>query len=58
MAKNKPDFVDGTTKKPEENATRIGQWEWYNNMVVFWLLHLVVNEIAESVVYCRTTSEI
>lgn len=58
MAKNKLGFVKGTTKKPESRLPQIAQWERCNNMVFFWLLHSLMNDTTESVVYCETASEI
>lgn len=58
LVKNKLSFVNGSMKKPVSGSNRLGRWERCNNMVISWLLYSVVNDIAESIVYCRTAYEI
>lgn len=57
MTKNKLGFVNGNMKKPESDSNRLTQWERCNNMMISWLLHSVVSDIVESIVYCGTANE-
>lgn len=57
-AKNKLGFVNGECEIPDSNSSDLQNWERCNNMVISWLLNSLVKELAESVVYATTASEI
>lgn len=54
-AKNKLVFIDGTCKAPESDSPDFKFWDRTNNMVTLWLLNSLSKEIADSVIYSKTT---
>ncbi|KAL8161352.1 LOW QUALITY PROTEIN: hypothetical protein V2J09_012841 [Rumex salicifolius] len=58
IAKHKIGFVNGSCPKPPSDSPLCAQWERCNNMVISWLLHSVKQEIADSVLFCRTARQI
>lgn len=58
MTKNKLGFVKGSCKKPDSDSHLLSLWQRSNSMVLSWLLHSVVAEIGESIVYCDSAFEI
>lgn len=56
--KNKLLFVTGGCAKPDEGTPLEMQWKRCNSMVISWLLHSVKKEIAETLLYYNTASEI
>ncbi|KAH0679196.1 hypothetical protein KY284_020281 [Solanum tuberosum] len=56
--KNKLGFINGTCKKPEEDAPLFEQWRRCNDMVLAWLLNSLSREIAESVIYSQTAEDL
>ncbi|KAH0683595.1 hypothetical protein KY290_022218 [Solanum tuberosum] len=57
-AKNKLGFINGTCKKPEDDAPLFEQWRRCNDMVLAWLLNSLSREIAESVIYSQTAEDL
>nr|XP_016499766.1 PREDICTED: uncharacterized protein LOC107818295 [Nicotiana tabacum] len=57
-AKNKLGFIDGTISVPVASAASLKLWSRCNDMVISWLLNSLSKEIAESVLYSKTTREI
>ena len=57
-AKNKLSFVKGECSKPANNSSLLPLWERCNSMVISWLLHSVNKEIASSIIYTPTASQI
>jgi len=57
-AKNKFGFINGTCKKPKEDAPLFEQWRRCNDMVLAWLLNSLSREIAESVIYSQTAEDL
>ena len=48
-AKNKVEFVDGSTLEPLKNDRMYGAWRHCNNMVVSWIVHSVSISIRQSI---------
>jgi len=44
-AKNKLQFVDGSTIEPEKTDPMYGAWKRCNNMVVSWIVHSVFHKL-------------
>ncbi|XP_021753583.1 uncharacterized protein LOC110718953 [Chenopodium quinoa] len=57
-AKNKLGFVDGSLIKPAVTSDLYLAWERCNNMIISWLLGVLEQDIARSVLYFSTTREI
>lgn len=57
IAKNKLGFVKGTCEKPK-SGSKVSLWERCDNLVIYWLLHSVEPEIANSIMYCNISCEI
>lgn len=57
-AKNKLYFVDGTYLHPKLDDLMYGVWNRCNIMVISWILNSVSREIADSLIYIPTASEI
>ncbi|KAK9683303.1 hypothetical protein RND81_10G130400 [Saponaria officinalis] len=57
-AKNKLCFVDGTKTKPSSTDPTAKNWQRCNDMVFSWLLNVLSNEIANSVLYCESAQAI
>ncbi|XP_057249208.1 uncharacterized protein LOC125496070 [Beta vulgaris subsp. vulgaris] len=57
-AKNKIGFVNGTIPKPSSTDSLFNAWERCNNMLISWLLGALDQNIARSVLYFGTASEI
>ncbi|KAL5550239.1 hypothetical protein UlMin_000415 [Ulmus minor] len=51
IAKNKLCFVDGSIDKPSVDHPVYGLWFRCNNMVMSWILHFVLKDIVESIMY-------
>lgn len=56
--KNKSRVIDGSTKEPEAGTNHHWAWSGSNNMVIFWLLNFLSQEICESVIYYSTVKAI
>ncbi|XP_070036371.1 uncharacterized protein [Nicotiana tomentosiformis] len=57
-AKNKLNFIDGTYSEPDSSSINFKQWNRYNDMVISWLLNSLSKDIAESVLYSKTATNI
>ncbi|XP_074328450.1 uncharacterized protein LOC141666359 [Apium graveolens] len=57
-AKNKIGFVDGTITKPVFNDSNQKAWERCNSMLISWLLGVLSQNIARSVLYFQSAREI
>lgn len=51
-AKNKTGFIDGTIDKPDVTQKA---WDRCNNMMISWILGVLNQDIARSVLYFNTT---
>ena len=58
IAKNKLCVVDGTLRKPSDNASHMKAWERCNDMVLGWLIASLNRVIAKSMMYNKYASEI
>ncbi|GJT34119.1 putative retrotransposon copia-like protein [Tanacetum coccineum] len=58
FAKNKVGLVDGSIKKPTEDATNYVLWMRCDAMVKGWLITTMEKDIRTSVKYANTTSKI
>ncbi|XP_031269397.1 uncharacterized protein LOC116127880 [Pistacia vera] len=56
--KNKLGIVDGTFKTPNPTSQTYKQWVQANDMVMSWLIHLMVPELAQSIIYADTAQAI
>ena len=57
-AKNKTGFVNGTITKPEITDFVYQAWDRCNSMLTGWILGVLDQDIARSVLYFSTTREI
>ncbi|KAL4573125.1 hypothetical protein LXL04_019920 [Taraxacum kok-saghyz] len=57
-AKNKIGFVDGTVSQPAADSSNYASWYKVNSMVISWFLNSLHQNIAESVLFLQTASEI
>ena len=57
-AKNKLSFGNGTYEKPGDGSQLLPLWERCNSMVISWLLHSVQKDIAASIIYNPTATQI
>ena len=57
-AKNKMQFIDGSTPKPEKTDPMYQAWKRCNNMVVSWLTHSVSPFIRQSILWMKKSEEI
>ena len=57
-AKNKVGFIDGTIAKPLITDDHYRSWERCNSMMISWLLGVLDQTIARSVLYFRTSRDI
>ncbi|XP_073133534.1 uncharacterized protein [Henckelia pumila] len=57
-AKNKLRFIDFTIQFPRSDDLLYGSWIRCNIMVISWLLNSITREIADSLMYMTTASEI
>ncbi|KAL5555896.1 hypothetical protein UlMin_038132 [Ulmus minor] len=51
VAKNKLCFVDGSIDKPSIDDPVYGLWSRCKSMVMSWILHFILKDIAESIMY-------
>ncbi|XP_073129375.1 uncharacterized protein [Henckelia pumila] len=56
--KNKIDFINGTVEKPKNNDGKFQIWERCNHMVLFWILNSVESDIAGSIIYTESATDI
>ncbi|XP_074361132.1 uncharacterized protein LOC141701358 [Apium graveolens] len=56
--KNKTGFVDGTIDKPNMTYDIYKAWDRCNNMMISWILGVLDEDIARSVLYFGTTRDI
>ncbi|XP_060973920.1 uncharacterized protein LOC133039119 [Cannabis sativa] len=56
-AKNKTPFIEGTIPRPPPNDHSRSAWDICNNMVMSWILQSVSREIAASIMFKTTASE-
>jgi len=57
-AKNKLGFINGTISIPGESDPKYMLWQRCNDMVLSWILNSLNQELANSVLYVETPSEI
>ncbi|KAL2325683.1 hypothetical protein Fmac_024741 [Flemingia macrophylla] len=57
-AKNKVEFVDGTSQQPSPSDPLCNAWRHCNNMVVSWLVHSVSTSIRHSILWMDRADEI
>ncbi|CAI9778608.1 unnamed protein product [Fraxinus pennsylvanica] len=57
-AKNKMGFIKGTIPIPSKNDSKHQAWQRCNDMVLSWILNSLSPELASSVLYLETPSEI
>ena len=57
-AKNMLDFVDGSISQPSTEASEYSQWYRVNSMVTSWLLNSLHKNIADSVLFFQSASQI
>ncbi|XP_074328424.1 uncharacterized protein LOC141666334 [Apium graveolens] len=57
-AKNKTGFVDGSITKPITAGSTLRAWERCNSMMISWMLGVLDQNIARSVLYFKTVREI
>ena len=57
-AKNKTSFINSSIPQPAIDYLLYGAWNRCNNMVDSWILNSVAWEIADSLLYISTTTEI
>ncbi|XP_073152734.1 uncharacterized protein [Henckelia pumila] len=57
-AKNKLGFIDFSIQCPRSDDLLYGSWIRCNSMVISWLLNSITREIADSLMYMTTASEI
>uniref|UniRef100_M1B089 Reverse transcriptase n=1 Tax=Solanum tuberosum TaxID=4113 RepID=M1B089_SOLTU len=57
-AKNKLGFIDGSSPTPDVADTSFKLWNRCNGMVISWLLNSLSKDIADSVLYSRTTKDL
>nr|KYP44658.1 hypothetical protein KK1_033817 [Cajanus cajan] len=57
-AKNKVEFVDGSSPEPPKTDQMHGAWRRCNNMVVSWIVHSVSISIWQSVLWMDNAEEI
>lgn len=57
-AKNKFGFVDGTIPIPDELDPLFHSWKRNNSIVASWILNSVSKEVASSIIYSSSASEI
>ncbi|XP_074328420.1 uncharacterized protein LOC141666330 [Apium graveolens] len=57
-AKNKTGFVDGSITKPVTAGSTLRAWERCNSMMISWMLGVLDQNIARSVLYFKTVREI
>lgn len=57
-AKNKTGYVDGTLVKPLATSISYEAWECCNSMLISWMLGVLDQNIAQSVLYFTTAREI
>ena len=56
--KNKLGFINGTILIPRETDPKYMLWQRCNDMILSWILNSLNQEIANSVLYVETPSEI
>jgi len=57
-AKNKLEFIDGTTVEPSIKDATYQAWKRCNNMVVSWIVHSVSPSIRQSILWMNKAEEI
>ncbi|KAF3634331.1 hypothetical protein FXO37_26543 [Capsicum annuum] len=57
-AKNKLGFIDDACPAPSSTDVSFRLWNRCNDMVIFWLLNSLSKDIADSVLYSRTTKDL
>lgn len=57
-AKNKLGFVDNTLVRTSPDDFLYGAWNRCNSMVTSWILNVVARDIADSLMYIQTCSEV
>ena len=56
IGKNKLSFVHGTFPRPDQTTPSMrAQWDRCDNMVLAWLLHATVKNIADSIMFSATS---
>lgn len=57
-AKLKLGFIDGTQTQPDDNYTLMPLWKRSNDLIIYWLLNFVSNDIRKSIVFMQTAKQI
>ncbi|XP_074352138.1 uncharacterized protein LOC141691304 [Apium graveolens] len=57
-SKLKLGFVDGTYVKPTSTSPLLMYWNRCNNMIMFWILNFVSEDIRNNILYIQSTREI
>uniref|UniRef100_A0A7C8YFA1 Retrotransposon Copia-like N-terminal domain-containing protein n=1 Tax=Opuntia streptacantha TaxID=393608 RepID=A0A7C8YFA1_OPUST len=58
IGKNKLQFVHGTIARPDStNPTMQAQWDRCDNMVLAWLMHAVIKNILDSIMFPATSHD-
>lgn len=57
-AKNKASFIDGSIQQPEVTYLLYGSWKRCNSMIKSWIMNSVSKDIAASLLYIRTASDV
>ena len=52
--KRKLAFVQGTLPRPTDDAAKTEQWDACNNLVIAWLMNVVSDTIARSILYVQS----
>jgi len=55
--KSKLYFVDGSLAKPPPNSPDLKKWLRCNDMVMSWMLNVLSRNIADSIIYAKTTRQ-
>lgn len=57
-AKNKLAFIDGTSRRPTDNANMLPIWERCNAIVLSWILNSVSKEIFGGIIYSNDAEQV
>jgi len=57
-AKNKVEFILGTTDPSDTNNSLFSTWHWCNNMVTSWIIHSVSPTIRQSIIWMDSALDI
>lgn len=54
-AKKKLGFINGACKSPDLKPDEYEKWSCVNDMITSWILNALSKDIADSVIYSKTT---